>query len=113
MPGKAYDVMKAFWAMQDSRDYTQLNDFFTEDSELHDPIYGAFVGKPAIIAFLAKATKEMGEQGFRFDLVELQGEAEVAWGRWEGHSPKGVTQGCGIYKVRDGKILYYRDYYNY
>lgn len=113
MPGPAHDLMKQFWAVQDSHDYTRLNDFFGADSELHDPIYGSFVGKEAIVAFLAKATHEMAALNMTFRLVELQGEDNVAWGRWEAVTPAKITEGVGVYRVERGVIRYYRDYYPY
>jgi len=27
-------------------------------------------------------------------------------------TPRGEIEGCGLYKVRDGKLTYYRDYMN-
>lgn len=110
MPRDAYDVLKRFWEIQDAHDYTALNDLFADDARLVDPIYGVFEGKAAIAGFMAKMNEEMGKQGITFSLVDLAGEGETAWAQWVAHTPRGERHGCGLYRVRDGKMTYYRDY---
>ena len=52
MPGRAYDVLKEFWANQDSGDYTLTEHLFAEDALFVDPIYGTFTGRHEITSFL-------------------------------------------------------------
>lgn len=110
MAGEAYDVMSAFWRIQDAGDYLAVVDLFADDALLEDPIYGVYAGKPAIQAFMAKMNKEMTGRNISFGLVELQGGQDAAWAKWVAHTPAGDRHGVGIYKVSGGKITYYRDY---
>ena len=110
MAGQAYDVMRAFWSLQDSRDYTKLVDLFADDARIVDPVYGVFEGKVEIARFMELMVKEMGARDISFDLVELHGDQETAWALWVAKTPSGERQGCGLYRVRDGKIAFYRDF---
>lgn len=110
MPGQAFDVLERFWAIQDARDYTALVDLFAEDAVLEDPIYGAYRGRAAIMSFMTKMNDEMTKRGVSFDLLELCGDHETAWAQWVAHTPAGDRRGCGVYKVRDGRMVYYRDF---
>ncbi len=112
MPGRAYDVMAEFWRRQDSRDYTRLVDLFADDATIVDPIYGVFEGKAAIQRFMDMMVTEMSKGGIEFDLVELAGDDETAWAQWIARTPRGETHGCGLYRVKNGAIAYYRDYMN-
>lgn len=112
MAGRAYDTLAEFWRLQDTGDYLKLLDLFAEDAVLMDPIYGALTGREAISDFLAKMETEMQRIGVRFRLQELVGDDNTAWARWIADTKRGEREGCGIYKVSDGKITYYRDYMN-
>ena len=37
---------------------------------------------------------------------------EVAWAQWVARTPEGNIDGCGLYRVRDGLLTYYKDYMN-
>ncbi len=112
MSNQALEVIQKFWKIQDDRDYEKLVDLFADDAVLEDPIYGTFNGKEAIAAFMAKMNVEMAKIETHFDAIEISGGGDTAWCQWEAVSPKGRRQGCGLYKVRDGKMTYYRDYIN-
>jgi steroid Delta-isomerase len=112
MAGDAYDTIKRFWEIQDGGDYSLLSALFTEDAVLVDPIFGTFVGGEAISGFMAKMNVEMKKAGATFFLEELSGDGETAWARWRADTSKGPRNGVGIYRVRDGKLTYYRDYMN-
>jgi steroid Delta-isomerase len=112
MAGQAYDVLRQFWEVQDAGDYGALAPLFADDAELVDPVYGTFVGGEAIAAFMAKMNVEMAKIGASFRLTELSGDDETVWAQWEAVTNRGARQGVGIYKVRNGKITYYRDYMN-
>ena len=108
----AYDTLRQFWEIQDGGDYSLLSALFSDDAVLEDPIFGTFVGGEAIAGFMAKMNVEMVKAGASFRLVELAGGGETAWAQWEATTSKGDRTGVGVYRVRDGKITYYRDYMN-
>lgn len=110
MAGQAFDVLQRFWAIQDAGDYARLADLFADDAVLVDPVYGTFEGKAAIAGFMQKMNAEMGGQGITFVLEDLAGDGETAWAQWIARTPRGERRGCGLYRVRNGKIAYYRDY---
>jgi ketosteroid isomerase-like protein len=110
MAGQAYDVIKRFWDIQNAGDYTQLVALFADDARLVDPFYGTFEGKAAIAGFMTKMNAEMGGQNISFVLEELAGDGETAWAQWIAKTPRGDKKGCGLYRVRNGKLTYYRDY---
>lgn len=110
MPGEAQRVIERFWAVQDSGDYTRLVDLFAEDAVIEDPVYGTYRGREEIRAFMTKMVEVMGEMKIHFTLDEVCGDDHAVWSRWTMHSPAGSRGGCGIYKVRDGHLTYYRDY---
>ena len=110
MPGQAQDTIERFWKIQDSGDYTQLVDLFAEDAVVEDPVRGTYNGRDAIMQFMTTMVKEMGVRKISFTLDEVCGDDHACWSRWTMHSPAGSRGGCGIYKVADGKLTYYRDY---
>jgi limonene-1,2-epoxide hydrolase len=61
---------------------------------------------------MEKMNDEMAARGASFRLVEAAGDEETAWAQWEATTSAGVRAGVGIYRVRDGRITYYRDYMN-
>lgn len=112
MPGAAYDAVKNFWDKQDSRDYVSLVDLFTDDAVAEDEAVGSFHGKEAITNFMTQMAEQLPKRGIHFDVVEICGDDETAWAKWKAVYADGRTfDGVGVYKVRDGKIAYYRDYH--
>ena len=109
---QAYRVLERFWEIQNDGDYNRLVPLFAEDAVVEDPIYGRFEGRDAIAGFMARMVDEMGEQSIRFRLVDLAGDGGVAWAQWVAETPRGEIHGCGLYRVRDGLLTYYRDYMN-
>ena len=112
MAGDAHDTIRRFWEIQDDGDYSALSPLFADDAELVDPVYGTFVGGEAIAGFMTMMNDEMKKAGATFRLVELSGDDETAWARWEATTNAGKREGVGIYKVKDGRLTYYRDYMN-
>ena len=110
MAGQAQQVIEQFWKVQDSGDYTALVDLFAEDALLEDPVWGTYNGRDAIMKFMTTMVKEMSERKIHFTIDEICGDDHAVWSRWTLHSPAGSRGGCGIYKVIDGKLSYYRDY---
>jgi steroid Delta-isomerase len=112
MAGAAFDVIQRFWEIQDAGDYSALPPLFADDAELVDPVYGTFVGRDAIVGFMAKMNTEMRAIGASFRLIELAGDDETAWAQWEATTSRGTRHGVGVYRVRDNQLTYYRDYMN-
>ena len=105
-------TIEEFWRRQDSGDYTLTAELFSDDAVLVDPYFGTSEGQPAIAKFMAKMLTEMGERQTRFRIVEIAGSGDVAWAQWIAETPRGEVNGCGLYRVRNGKLTYYRDYMN-
>jgi hypothetical protein len=61
---------------------------------------------------MQKMNVEMDKAGASFSLVELAGSGDTAWERWKAGTNKGERSGVRVYRTRDGKITYYRDYMN-
>lgn len=118
MTRNAEETIIEFWDRQNSGDYTQVVPLFADDAVLVDPIYGEFHGKEAIAGFMDKMVTEMGAQETRFSMLEIggaggsDGAEGVAWAQWIAHTPAGDIHGCGLYRVRDGMLTYYKDYMN-
>jgi ketosteroid isomerase-like protein len=112
MAGEALDTITRFWRIQDGGDYSLLSPLFADDAVLEDPVFGTFTGGPAIAGFMEKMNVEMAARGASFRLVDVAGDDETAWAQWEATTSAGTRTGVGIYRVRDGKITYYRDYMN-
>ena len=110
--GRAKEVIEQFWGIQDGGDYTKVVDLFSEDAVLVDPFFGTFEGKPAIAEFMKKMNEEMASSGTSFVAREIAGDNEVAWAQWTAKTPAGELEGCGLYRVRDGCLTYYKDYMN-
>jgi steroid Delta-isomerase len=112
MPGHAFETIKEFWRIQDNGDYSLLAGLFADDAVLVDPLYGTFTGGVAIAGFMTKMNEAMAKAGASFRLVELAGDHETAWAQWSATTNKGDRTGVGVYRVRNNKITYYRDYMN-
>ncbi len=112
MAGEAEATIRRFWDVQESGDYSRLVELFADDAVLVDPVYGTFNGAEAIAGFMAKMTEEMAARDISFRLVDLAGDDEMAWAQWEAVMPAGNRSGVGVYRVRDGRLTYYRDYMN-
>ena len=107
MTRTAQATIEEFWSRQNSGDYTQVVDLFSEDALLEYPVFGRFEGKAAIGEFMAKMVTVMAERKTSFTVKEIAGGEEVAWARWIAHTPEGDVEGCGLYKVVDGLMTYY------
>ena len=112
MKGEAYRVVQNFWEVQDAGDYTRLVDLFTDDAVAEDGNVGRFEGKEAIRGFMQQMADTLPGQGIHFEVQEIAGDEETAWARWQAVFSNGQrVDGVGIYRVRDGRLSYYRDYF--
>ena len=108
----AVEVIKKFWEIQDEGDYTKVIDLFSEDALFEDPVYGNFNGKAEILEFMKKMNKEMSSRNKTFRAIKIDGGGDVAWTQWIADTPEGEIEGCGLYKVENGLMTYYKDYMN-
>ena len=108
----AKQTIEEFWRIQDEGDYTMVLELFAEDAILVDPFFGTFNGKEAIAGFMAKMNEEMKNRETDFVVREIAGAGETARAQWVAKTPSGDIDGCGLYKVRDGLMTYYKDYMN-
>ena len=108
----AKEIIETFWRIQDEGDYTKVVDLFAEDAVLVDPFFGTFEGKAAIGEFMKKMNAEMGARQTSFVVREIDGGGDVAWAQWTAKTPAGEIDGCGLYRVRDGLMTYYKDSMN-
>ena len=109
--GQAKAVIERFWEIQNGHDYTKLIPLFADDAVFEDPAIGRVEGKEAITALLHRLTKELADKKMYFEVLEIAGDDSVAWSRWLWKRPDGDLEGVGLYKVRDGQLISYRDFY--
>ena len=112
MTRTAQETIERFWEIQNGGDYTQVVPLFADDAVVVDPFYGTFTGREEIAGFMAKMVEVMRSSDTRFTVQEIGGGGEVAWAQWIAHTPRGDIPGCGLYRVRDGLMTYYKDYMN-
>jgi ketosteroid isomerase-like protein len=112
MTRSARETIELFWETQNSGDYNRLVPLFAADAVVEDPFYGRFEGRDAIAGFIAKMVAVMGAQRIHFRVEEIAGGGDVAWAQWVAVTPTGERAGCGLYRVEDGLLTYYRDYMN-
>lgn len=107
----AKQVIETFWKIQNDHDYTRLSPLFADDAIFEDPSIGKVEGKPAIDKLLAELTKQLADKKMHFEVLEIAGDEHVAWSRWLWKRPDGDVEGVGLYKIANGQITSYRDFY--
>jgi len=108
----AREVIGKFWDIQNDGDYGALLPLFAEDAVFEDPIIGRVEGKKAIGELLNRLTKELADVGHFFEVLEIAGDEEVAWARWIWKRDEGDLEGVGLYRVKNGKLVSYRDFFD-
>jgi limonene-1,2-epoxide hydrolase len=98
--------------MQDTRQYGQLAELFTDDGVFTDQVYGRFEGIEAIRNYMKRMDVEMPEGGVTFDLVDCAGDETVGWSQWTCNVPGGSFPGWTLHNVRDGKFTLDSDYFD-
>ena len=109
-PEQMEAAVLAYVAAFAAGDPEQAVAIFAEDAVVEDPVWGTHVGREAILGFMTTMVKEMGARQIHFTVDEICGDDHACWSRWTMHSPEGSRGGCGIYKVANGQLTYYRDY---
>ena len=108
----AKEIIETFWKIQDEGDYTKVVNLFSYNAVLVDPFFGKFEGRLEIAKFMEKMNQEMASRETSFVVREIDGGGEVAWAQWTAKTPNGDIEGCGLYRVKDGMLTYYKDYMN-
>ena len=111
----AKEIIETFWKIQDEGDYTKVVELFPEDAVLVDPFFGTFEWswKKQLVNIMNKMNKEMTSRETSFIAKEIDGGGEVAfWAQWTAKTPNGDVEGCGLYRVKNGMMTYYKDYMN-
>ena len=108
----AKEVIEEFWRIQDGHDYTRLIPLFADDATFEDPTIGRVEGKEAIAELFARLTKELADKKMHFEVLEIAGGDTVAWARWLWKRHDGDLEGVGLYRVEDGKLISYRDFFD-
>lgn len=108
----AKETIEKFWHIQDAGDYTAVVELFAEDALFEDPVYGTFKGREAIRGFMQKMNEEMKSRKIHFEVGEIAGSGDVVWAQWVAKTPDGDIEGCGLYRVKEGLLTYYKDYMN-
>ena len=103
-------VVSRYWSFQADRDYPAMAATFARDAVLIDPILGPIEGRDAISDYIDKVRIELDRIEAVFCLSEVAGSGDVAWAQWTVTTSRGERKGCGIYRVHNGEITYYRDY---
>ncbi len=103
-------LMREFWHLQDSGDYSLLAPLFADDAVFVDPIYGHIVGGTAISEFMTLMKTEMPALGVTFELVDAVGDTNVGWSQWWCHFANGSVPGWTLHTFRDGQFTYDADF---
>lgn len=120
--GAQEDVETVKLFMQRCDDHKVADDetlsMFTDDATFQDPRFPAFEGKEAVSAFFKQLAQENQMIGALWKPVKVFSEAGQVCVQWEvtNRKPMGENEifieGCSIFRLRDGKIYYYRGYWN-
>jgi steroid Delta-isomerase len=105
-------LLRNFWHLQDSGDYSLLAPLFADDAVFTDLIYGRMEGGKAITDYMALMKTEMPARGVTFELVDAAGDETVAWSQWWCHFPNGAVPGWTLHTVRDGQFTLDADYFD-
>ena len=65
-----------------------------------------------ILGFMKKMNEEMRSRGMVFKAKDIDGGGNIAWAQWVAKTPSGDIEGCGLYRVENGMMTYYKDYMN-
>src|ERR1700738_127589 len=113
-------MLRAFCEAVERHDGKAFAELFTEDGVYHDVFYGAFKGR-ARIAEMIDDWFYRSASDFRWDLHQPVSDGETLYARYtfsyrsklpEAKGARAMFEGVAIMKLRDGKILEYREVAN-
>ena len=91
---------------------------FTDNASFHDPRFSAFEGKEAVAGFFKRLAQENQLIDALWTPINTFTERGQVCVQWEVINQRhmGSTEifieGCSIFRLRGGKIYYYRGYWN-
>jgi len=110
------DVAKKFFASWARQDHAAVLELVHDDVEYQNmPFPEVMKGKAAISAFMARFGK--GMENIHVDLRHIVEAGDVVFHEGvEHYSRKGTNVAlpyCGVFEFKDGKIIGWRDYFDY
>jgi len=123
-------MIQNLWRAIEKEEYGSLKTMFALGAQYVDPVHGAIVGDEAIAEHLeglytyAKNKDSVDFMGGgKFELMELMDsrsgtftlcevceEGEKGWASWQWNGFRGEVDGVSVYRLKNGKITYCRDY---
>ena len=113
-------MLRAFCDAVEQRNGKAFAALFTEDGIYHDVFYGAFSGHAEIADMIDEHFYRTAAD-FRWDMHAPVSDGETLYARYtfsyrstlpEAKGARGMFEGVAIMKLRDGKILDYREVAN-
>ncbi|MDE0364192.1 MAG: nuclear transport factor 2 family protein [Gammaproteobacteria bacterium] len=105
---EAYRVMLEFWDLVESNRFGETRELFADDIVFIDPIWGRYEGREAAGRFMQFFD---GVVDGCCTLDRLVADERTGWGMWTQQGPDGPESWVGVYEVKGGKIVYYRDFH--
>jgi ketosteroid isomerase-like protein len=113
-------LLRSFCDAVERRNGATFADLFTEDGVYHDVFYGPFAGRAAIVDMIDDHFYKTASD-FRWDMHDPVSDGEKLYARYtfsyrsklpEANGVRAMFEGVAIMKLRDGKILEYREVAN-
>ncbi len=108
---RAVEDYKKAWESQDPRAMTEI---FHRDGVFVDPRYPPFAGHDAIYQFYERALANFTDPDVEYTRVVIDPPyAAAEWVSRLSHGEQRLAyHGLSLFEVRDGKVLYQRDYFD-
>jgi ketosteroid isomerase-like protein len=113
-------ILRAFCGAVEQRDGEAFAALFTEDGVYHDVFYRAFRGRAEIAAMVNDRFYRTARD-FRWDMHDPVSDGETVYARYtfsyrstlpEAKDARAMFEGVAIMKLRDGRIVSYREVAN-
>jgi limonene-1,2-epoxide hydrolase len=116
MPASKIEIAKKFFASWARQDHAAVLELVHDDVEYQNmPFPEVMKGKAQITAFMTRFGK--GMQDIHVDLRHIVEVGDVVFHEGvENYSRKGTKVSlpyCGVFEFKDGKIIGWRDYFDY
>jgi ketosteroid isomerase-like protein len=117
---KTTAMLRSFCDAVEQRNGAAFADLFSEDGIYHDVFYGPFAGRAAIADMIDDHFYKTASD-FRWDMHDPVSDGETLYARYtfsyrsklpEAKGVRAMFEGVAIIKLRDGKILEYREVAN-
>jgi ketosteroid isomerase-like protein len=113
-------MLRAFCDAVEQRNGAEFAELFTEDGVYHDVFYGAFAGRAKMAEMIDDCFYRTATD-FRWDMHAPVSDGATLYARYtfsyrstlpEAKGARAMFEGVAIMKLRDGKILEYREVAN-